>query len=163
MDNVKSMVETQLQAVDAFANRTIFTYPQAKELHAKAGGVRPAFVVFGAGAVVALLVFLIFDFDFLCKVLAFTYPVFASYKALASPDNPDAAHWLTYWIVFSFVVLTESITDMVFFWVPFYGLFKLAFYVYLMHPATMGAGKIYKMVLEPHFAKLVQQAEAKTE
>jgi receptor expression-enhancing protein 5/6 len=48
-----------------------------------------------------LLVFLIMGGGLLIDLVGFTYPMFASLKAIESPNADDDKQWLTYWVVFS--------------------------------------------------------------
>lgn len=72
-----------------------------------------------------------------------------------SPPPPPHAPppRLTYWVVFSFFMLIEVFTDTLLFWLPFYWLAKIAFLVWLMHPATHGASTLYRAYLAEFFKK----------
>ena len=52
--------------------------------------------------------------------------VIRSCKAIDSEEKDDDTQWLTYWVVFAFFSVVESITDLLMFWVPFYFLFKVS-------------------------------------
>jgi len=82
--------------------------------------------------------------------VSFIYPAYASFKAIDSPDQNDDTQWLTYWVVFSFVTLMESILSFVIQWIPFYFFIKVAFFVWLYHPHFLGAGLVYSQILRPH-------------
>jgi len=50
-------------------------------------------------------------------------------------------------------MIIEMAADTVLFWVPFYWLAKIAFLVWLMHPATNGASRLYRLYLADLFRK----------
>jgi len=96
-----------------------------------------AFVMFGFGA------------GALCDLIGVVYPIFQSFKAIRSEGKEDDSQWLTYWVVYGFFSVAEAFTDRLFFWIPFYYVFKVVFLIWCMHPVTKGANQIYKRVLEP--------------
>jgi receptor expression-enhancing protein 5/6 len=76
-----------------------------------------------------------------------------SFKALRSPGDTDDKQWLTYWIVFSFFTVFDSVLAYVLFFLPFFYLIKMGLYVYLMHPKFKGALNIYSSFVEPLLIK----------
>ncbi|KAL2266023.1 hypothetical protein VTJ83DRAFT_5375 [Remersonia thermophila] len=83
------------------------------------------------------------------SVASFLFPVFASYKALKTSDPAQLTPWLMYWVVLSFVVLFESWTGWILFWVPFYAYARFLFLLYLVLPQTQGARVIYETYVHP--------------
>ena len=69
-------------------------------------------------------------------LVGFIYPAYMSFKAINTPGPVDDTQWLTYWVVYAFFNLTESITDLVLSWIPFYFFLKVAFLVWSYHPST---------------------------
>jgi len=95
--------------------------------------------------------------SFLCTVLAVTYPVYASFKAIESEDKGDDTMWLIYWVVYSVFALFESIADWIVFWVPFYYEIKLIFLLLLQFPQLQLCNTIYTNYVRP----LLKKNEAK--
>jgi len=95
--------------------------------------------------------------SFLCTILATTYPVYASFKALETEDKNDDTQWLTYWIVFSVFALFESLADELVFWVPFYYELKLLILIALQIPQLQLASTLYTVYLRP----ILKRNEAK--
>merc|ERR1711972_1190367 len=91
----------------------------------------------------------------LTMIVGFVYPTWASLKAIKSEDTDDDTQWLTYWIVYSSVALMESVTDVFLFWIPMYEWLKMGFYIFMWHPQTNGALKIYNAVLAPLTDQLI--------
>jgi len=123
-------------------------------------GVQRAYLAIATGVLFVLFVLFGFGAGPVCNLVGFVYPIYASFKAIRTPTNEhDAAHWLTYWVVFAFFTLIESFTDLLFNWVPFYHLFKVIFLIWCYAPQTRGAEKIYKRLIEPYFLKHEAQIE----
>lgn len=85
-------------------------------------------------------------------LISLAYPAFASFKMIESPNKTDVPQWVTYWVIFGFCVLLESFEDILLQWFPFYFLFKLGAFVYLMLPQTQGAAVVYTKMIKPLFA-----------
>jgi len=106
-------------------------------------------IVYALVAVTFLLVVQFFGISFVSNVFAFA-PIFESFKALRHPERLDETdHWLTYWMVYGSFVLTESFTNALSLWIPFYHVFKIVFYFWLFLPQTKGAETVYNRVLGP--------------
>merc|ERR1711865_635181 len=101
-------------------------------------------------AVVVLLIINLLGFDgILVNIAGFAYPAYASFKAIETPEKADDKQWLTYWVVFAFFNLLETITDLFKSWIPFYFYLKLAFLVALFHPEVLLATTLYEKFLKP--------------
>jgi receptor expression-enhancing protein 5/6 len=85
----------------------------------------------------------------------FGYPAYMSFKAIESAGEEDDKQWLTYWVVFAFFNLIETITDVLQNWIPGYFYLKLVGLVLLFHPETKYASVVYDKVIKPNFAKFV--------
>jgi len=85
----------------------------------------------------------------LCTVVATTYPVYASFKAIESDHKDDDTAWLIYWVIYSLFALAESILDTFIFWIPFYYEMKLAFLVALQFPQLRLPLTIYNVYVRP--------------
>eukprot|EP01118_Nematostelium_gracile_P018200 TRINITY_DN801_c0_g1_i1.p1 TRINITY_DN801_c0_g1~~TRINITY_DN801_c0_g1_i1.p1 ORF type:complete len:147 (-),score=27.92 TRINITY_DN801_c0_g1_i1:86-526(-) len=87
--------------------------------------------------------------SFLCNIVGFAYPTYASFKALESDDKDDDSQWLCYWIVYSLFSVVESFTDFFIFWVPFYYEGKLVLLLALQFPQLKLASTIYHSYIRP--------------
>eukprot|EP00933_Yihiella_yeosuensis_P051806 TRINITY_DN4977_c0_g1_i1.p1 TRINITY_DN4977_c0_g1~~TRINITY_DN4977_c0_g1_i1.p1 ORF type:complete len:269 (+),score=70.20 TRINITY_DN4977_c0_g1_i1:50-856(+) len=112
-------------------------------------GVQPLAIA-GLGALWAAL-FLIWGFtgDIICMVVGTLYPMFASFRALDDGEQDEVNVWLSYWVVFSAMVLSEGACRSLLSFVPFYHLMRLSFTFWLFLPATKGAQVIYHWLLCP--------------
>lgn len=84
------------------------------------------------------------------NAVAYLWPAYLTYKALVYSDAKDKHKWMTYWCVLAWFSGTEFLFDILLFWLPFYGLGKIAFVAYLWHPKTRGAELLYQEFLVPY-------------
>ena len=82
-------------------------------------------------------------------LVSFVYPAYMSFKAIDSSDTGDHTQWLTYWVVFSFMTIAESVTGFLTDFIPFYFFLKVAFFIWLYHPKFLGAGLVYTQGIKP--------------
>lgn len=61
-------------------------------------------------------------------------------------------------VVYGTLSLFESAIDTVFFWMPFYYLFKIGFLIWAYHPDTKGALVIFKRFIAPLFLGIEREA-----
>ena len=66
-----------------------------------------------------------------------------------SGAGDDITQWLTYWVVFSFLNIFESLFSIVVGLIPFYNFFKVALVIWMWHPKFHGAQTIYVQGLRP--------------
>ncbi|XP_004959624.2 putative HVA22-like protein g [Setaria italica] len=90
----------------------------------------------------------------LTLALGYAYPAYDCYKTLElnTPQMEQLRFWCQYWILLAFLTAFERFADCAVSWLPMYGEAKLALVVYLWHPNTMGAGRVYGDYLRPFLA-----------
>jgi hypothetical protein len=84
------------------------------------------------------------------SVTCILLPAYISYKALRSRDPAQSHPWLIYFTILSLVQLLDAYTLFITNWIPFFGVFRLFFMLYLVLPQTQGAKIIYLDYLEPY-------------
>lgn len=126
--------------------------PLLQQLEEKTG-VNKLYLVGGSAGLAVFMIVAGVGTALLSNLVAFTYPAFASFKAVESEDKTDDIQWLTYWIVFSFFTIFEVFIDTLLYCIPSYFAFKLGFMAWLFLPSTRGATYIYKQALEPFLTK----------
>jgi len=95
------------------------------------------------------------------NLVGFVYPAYASFKAIESTDTHDDTQWLTYWVVYAFFNLIESLLDFsIGGWIPFYFLIKVCIVLWLQLPQFMGALYIYQAFLAPLLRKHEKQIDS---
>ncbi|KAM0829919.1 hypothetical protein ACQ4PT_066563 [Festuca glaucescens] len=87
--------------------------------------------------------------------LGYAYPVYGCYKTLErhQPEIEQLRFWCQYWILVASLTVVERFADRAVSWLPMYGEAKLALVVYLWHPNTRGAGRVYEGYLRPLLAR----------
>lgn len=95
-------------------------------------------------------------------LVSFVYPAYMSFKAIDSSNGAEDTQWLTYWVVFSFFSIIESIAGFLTEFIPFYFPLKLAFFVWLYHPKFLGAGMVYSQAIKPFVMPYVEAASSVT-
>ena len=74
----------------------------------------------------------------------------SDYSRSSQVPLQDYVNWMTYWIVFAIVTITEEISDVLLsFWLPFYYELKILFLFWLLSPVTRGSTLIYRQVIHP--------------
>ena len=73
---------------------------------------------------------------------------YASYKAIESEATDDDTQWLTYWVVYSMMMIFESFADYSVFWIPGYRFAKCGFIFWLASPRFKGAIMLYEKVFK---------------
>ena len=93
--------------------------------------------------------------NFVCLVLGYLYPAYASFKTLESKkyDQGQFRRWLVYWVVISAFSAVELLGDNLLFWFPFYFEFKMGFVAWLVLPYFKGSAVIYHQYIEPLLEK----------
>merc|ERR1711862_676428 len=152
--------------VDSFIAKypTLTQYDKLKELEDKTGYPKVYFFI-GFTTIFSLIVTICGGTKLIVDLVGFVYPAYMSFKSMDA-NKGDCTQWLTYWVVFAFFSITESLAGFLVFLIPFYFLTKTAFILWLYHPQTQGAQIIYRQVLRPvllPYLEKVKGATKKTE
>ncbi|NXW59978.1 REEP4 protein, partial [Eurystomus gularis] len=68
--------------------------------------------------------------------------------------------WMMYWIVFALFMATETFTDLLISWFPFYYEIKMAFVIWLLSPYTRGASLLYSKFVHPTLSRKEKDIDA---
>eukprot|EP00058_Branchiostoma_floridae_P011584 XP_002597072.1 hypothetical protein BRAFLDRAFT_57028 [Branchiostoma floridae] len=113
-------------------------------------GVKRVYIVYVLLTILCLYLAIGYGAGFLCNLIGFVYPAYASVKAIESERKEDDTQWLTYWVVYSVFGLAEFWFDILLFWIPFYYLLKCLFLLYCMAPGSYnGSEMIYQRIIRP--------------
>ena len=127
-----------------------FPPPQIfSDLEKKTGGYSKVYFFLASVLFLSAALFYVGGGKLLTGLVGFVYPAYASFKAVESKDVKDDYQWLTYWVVFSTFTLVEDCFSVLVSWIPFYFVLKVLALVWLYHPQTEGAEKVYVKLLEP--------------
>ncbi|KAL2262743.1 hypothetical protein VTK26DRAFT_228 [Humicola hyalothermophila] len=128
-------------------DKELSKYPALVNLE-KQTSVPKAYAVIGVVALYFFLIILNLGGQLLTNIAGFVIPGYYSLNALFTPNKADDTQWLTYWVVFAFFTVVESIVSVVY-WFPFYYTFKFVFLLWLSLPAFKGADIIFRSFLAP--------------
>ncbi|CAA7400559.1 unnamed protein product [Spirodela intermedia] len=85
---------------------------------------------------------------------------YASVRAIESPSSVDDEQWLAYWILYSFLTLTEMVAEPVLNWFPMWYHVKVAFMAWLVLPQFRGAAFVYERFVRQQIRKYSSGAAA---
>ncbi|KAJ6358664.1 hypothetical protein OIU76_000393 [Salix suchowensis] len=88
-------------------------------------------------------------------VLMLLYPLYASVIAIESPNREDDKQWLAYWILYSFLTLTEMLLQPLLEWITIWYSLKLVLAAWLVLPQFKGAAFIYERLVRQHIRKFI--------
>ncbi|KAK9266189.1 hypothetical protein L1049_026199 [Liquidambar formosana] len=91
----------------------------------------------------------------LVMVFGYAYPAYECFKTVEKnkPEIEQLRFWCQYWILVAVLTVCERIGDAFISWVPMYSEAKLAFFIYLWYPKTMGTTYVYDSFFRPYVAK----------
>ena len=99
-------------------------------------------MTYGLGAGVAAVILGI-GASYMTCLIGVAYPAFRSFITLDSGNEAEMKQWLTYWVVFGMLNITDHFAGFILRFIPFYYVLKLALMVALFHPSTNGATWLY--------------------
>ncbi|KIX10577.1 protein yop1 [Rhinocladiella mackenziei CBS 650.93] len=102
------------------------------------------------------LVFFNIGGEFLVNFAGFIIPGYYSMEALFSTNKVDDTQWLTYWVVYAFLTVLESMINAVY-WFPFYYVFKFILVLWMSLPMTNGAQIVFRSFIHPIFSRFFIQ------
>jgi len=115
------------------------------------------YVVIGLLALYFFLVFFNIAGEFLVNFAGFVIPGYYSLEALFSASKTDDTQWLTYWVVYAFLTVIESMINAVY-WFPFYYTFKFILVLWMALPQTSGAQILFRSFIHPVFSRFFPQS-----
>lgn len=81
------------------------------------------------------------------------YPMWASFKAIKTPEGSDDTTWLIYWVVMAISSFLEVYLVPFVQYVPFFMLLRISYYIWLQLPVCNGSIYIFKKFLFPFMSK----------
>ncbi|CAJ1945453.1 unnamed protein product [Cylindrotheca closterium] len=157
MDKVDQVVKS----IDEFIAKypSVTQFERFKDLEEKTGHPKVYFFL-GAVFLIASFVLGFGGLKLVTDLVGFLYPAYMSFKSMESspkavPD--DATQWLTYWVIFSSLTVTEGLFTFIVKLIPFYYGIKMGLIIWLYHPKTTGAEVLYNQVVRP---KILPHLEA---
>lgn len=81
-------------------------------------------------------------------LIGFFYPVYKSYLALETVEDHDDKRWLTYWVVFGFIMSFSFFFELFMDYLPMPRILTSIFFFVLYCPLTNGYEYIYNFVIK---------------
>ncbi|KKY18121.1 putative membrane biogenesis protein yop1 [Phaeomoniella chlamydospora] len=137
----------QLSQID----KELSKYPALNNFE-KQTSVPKVYAFLGLVGLYFFLVFFNIGGEFLVNFAGFLLPGYYSLEALFSANKVDDTQWLTYWVVYAFFTVIESLINAVY-WFPFYYVFKFVLILWMALPQTGGAQIIFRSFVQPVFSR----------
>jgi len=132
-------------------DKELSKYPALNNFE-KQTNVPKVYVFLGLVGLYFFLVFFNIGGEFLVNFAGFIIPGYYSLEALFSTSKVDDTQWLTYWVVYAFLNVFESLINAVY-WFPFYYIFKFVLILWMALPVTNGAQIVFRSFLQPIFSR----------
>jgi len=132
-------------------DRELAKYPALNNLE-RTTSVPKAYAVIGLVVLYFFLIVFNLGGQLLTNLAGFAIPGYYSMAALFTTTSTDDTQWLTYWVVFAFFTVVESLVSVVY-WFPFYFTFKFVFLLWLSLPTFRGAEIIFRSFMTPMFGR----------
>ena len=143
------MTELLDRVCDKLGLHKLENIPQLKELSTKTH-IKPAYFGIIFLSILSLMVLLEIGGFWIAFLVGFLYPAWASFKAIGTRQKEEDKQWFTYWALFGFIQVFDTVIYSLFRWVPFYSACKIALFIYLYHPKTHGALELYHKIIRPY-------------
>lgn len=88
------------------------------------------------------------------NVTGVLYPAYATIATAENPQKPENKQWLSYWIVYMGLFLTNDTMWVVCQFIPMFPLIKLMFFIWMYHPQSNGASTLYAKA-QPYIQKVL--------
>ncbi|KAL8723459.1 MAG: hypothetical protein Q9225_000290 [Loekoesia sp. 1 TL-2023] len=137
-------------------DKELSKYPALNNFE-KQTSVPKVYAFLGIVGVYFFLVFFNIAGEFLVNFAGFIIPGYYSLEALFSAGKADDTQWLTYWVVYAFLTVFESMVSAVY-WFPFYYTFKFCLVLWMALPQTGGAQIIFRSLIQPVFSRYFSQS-----
>merc|ERR1711964_751324 len=130
--SINMSFQDKAQAHITQIDKELSKYPVLNNLE-KQTSVPKVYAFLGLIATYFFFIFFNIGGQLLTNVAGFIIPGYYSLEALFSVGKADDTQWLTYWVVFAFLTVFESLVSAVY-WFPFYYTFKFIFVLWLALP-----------------------------
>ncbi|KAL9112869.1 MAG: hypothetical protein Q9227_002946 [Pyrenula ochraceoflavens] len=137
-------------------DKELSKYPMLNDFE-KQTSVPKVYAFLGLVGLYFFLVFFNIAGAFLVNFAGFLIPGYYSLEALFSASKVDDTQWLTYWVVYAFLTVLESMINAVY-WFPFYYTFKFVLILWMALPPTGGAQIVFRSFIQPVFARFFSQS-----
>mmetsp|Transcript_10558 Transcript_10558/g.29599 ORF Transcript_10558/g.29599 Transcript_10558/m.29599 type:complete len:202 (+) Transcript_10558:118-723(+) len=150
MEGVQQQIQHHIAEVDKYLSEidSLNVFEKQFQQLAQKPQVKKAHILLGLIAFIFFLVLLNVWAAGFTTFVGFLYPAYWSIRALQTRDSKDDSQWLTYWVVFSFLIVIENAMGDWMEGVPLYYPAKFILIVWLMYPGTRGAEFVFHNVIK---------------
>lgn len=145
-NTVTTISETIFTALEPHAEQVFERFPQLRDTLKtvqEKTGIQKEHVVVGMPATLIGLLLVYLFAPVMVHLIAVSYPMFMTVKAIESPERNEATRWLNYWVIFQFITIFEFIVGFFLFIIPGYYMVKLAFVVWCMAPIKRNGCEVF--------------------
>jgi len=146
---ISQVTETVFTALEPHAEQVFERFPQLRDYLKtvqEKTGIQKEHVVIGVPATLVGLLLIYLFAPVMVHLIAVSYPMFMTVKAIEAPERNEATRWLNYWVIFQFITIFEFFIGFFLSIIPGYYLVKLAFVVWCMAPIkNNGCEVFYRM------------------
>ncbi|KAL1972092.1 hypothetical protein VTN31DRAFT_7311 [Thermomyces dupontii] len=132
-------------------DKELSKYPILNQLERQTS-IPKVYAVLGLIGVYFFLVFFNIAGQFLVNFAGFIIPGYYSLQALFTTGKADDTQWLTYWVVYAFLTVVESLISAPY-WFPFYYIFKFILVLWMSLPQFNGAQIVFHSFIHPIFSR----------
>lgn len=164
-DGMQKTLDAVTSKIDEFiAKLPPVAQEQLTQLETFNPALKKAYVVGGVGMLFVLaIVYLMGGMRLAVGLVSFLYPAYMSLQCIENkPGAGEEKQWLTYWVIYSLFGIVESALSFITTMIPYYSFFKVAMFMYLFHPHTTGATKVYDKVVSVYVTPLIMTPKAKS-
>ena len=127
MDQAKKVLREKTEIFDELAKKV----PKLDEVSQKLN-VNPGLILSAILFLVGLITLLLNGFSIVVTSISVVYPGLLSIRAIESPNKDDDKHWLTYWLVFGLLNVSETFLFFIFYYIPYWNFLRLGFFIWLI-------------------------------
>ena len=99
------------------------------------------------GSLVTLIMMFLLGWTILITFITVLYPTVHSIRAIESSGKSDDKVWLTYWMVFGLINVSETFFGFVFACIPYWDWLRAVVFIWLLLPQFNGSKVIYDTVI----------------
>lgn len=114
-------------------------------------GIDRFYIFIGLQGLVATWLIFGFSAQFVCNLLGFFFPAYASLQAIESGSKYEQKKWLSYWVIFGFFACLDSFSRAILSYFRFYWLLKYLILFWMKLPIeNNGSIIIYNNLLKSY-------------
>ena len=94
--------------------------------------MNPGLILSAILFLLAIITLLLNGFSIVVTSISVVYPGLLSIRAIESPNKDDDKYWLTYWMVFGLLNVSETFLFFIFYYIPYWNFLRLGLFIWLI-------------------------------